>query len=106
MSAAQPARHVAADLASRMEDARQASSPAGWHTRGRSFSETSGAAGYSHLGSVVWAGVGSVDFTPGAGRGSGRQRQGQLCGSMRQAGPQAEWAGRMSRGRSQLQAEI
>ena len=27
--------------------------------------------GYSHLGSVVWAGHGSVGFTPGAGRGSG-----------------------------------
>ena len=36
------------------------------------------------LGSVVRAGVGSVDFTPGAGRGSGRHGQGQLCGSVRQ----------------------
>ena len=106
MSAAQPARHVAADLASRMEDARQASSPAGWHTRGRSFSETSGAAGYSHLGSVVWAGVGSVDFTPGAGRGSGRAGQGSCAAVCGRAGPQAEWAGRMLRGRSQLQAGI
>ena len=34
------------------------------YARERSFFETSGAAGYSHLGSVVWAGVGSVDFTP------------------------------------------
>ena len=86
MSAAQPARHVAADLASRMEDARQASSPAGWHTRGRSFSETSGAAGYSHLGSVVWAGVGSVDFTPGAGRGSARGSCAAVCGQGSTAG--------------------
>ena len=38
----------------------------------RSFSETSRAARYSHPGSVVWAGQGSVGFTPGAGRGSGR----------------------------------
>jgi len=39
--------------------------------RGRSVSETSRAGGYSQLGSVGWAGVGSVGFTPGAGRGSG-----------------------------------
>ena len=42
------------------------------YTTGTSFSETSGADSYSHLGS------GSVDLTPGAGRGSGRAvRQGR-----------------------------
>ena len=49
------------------------------YTPWRSLFETSRAAGYSHLGSVVWAGQGSVGFTPRAGRGSGRA----LCGSVR-----------------------
>ena len=42
--------------------------------------ETSRAAGYSHLGRVVWAGQGSVGFTPGAGRGSGRAVVRQYAG--------------------------
>ena len=48
--------------------------------------ETSGAAGYSHLGSVVWAGQGSVGFTPGAGRGSGRAVVRQCAGRAVPAG--------------------
>ena len=50
--------------------------------RGRSVSETSRAGGYSQLGSVGWAGVGSVGFTPGAGRGSGRPVVRQCAGSV------------------------
>ena len=50
------------------------------YTRATSFSETSRAAGYSHPGSVVWAGQGSVGFTPGAGRGSGRAVVRQYAG--------------------------
>ena len=49
---------------------------------------------YSHPGSVVWAGVGSVGFTPGAGRGSGREvvacaavcGQGSTAGQVRVVG--------------------
>ena len=45
-----------------------------YHKRAREVSPRPLASGqsYSHLGSVVWAGVGSVGFTPRAGRGSGR----------------------------------
>ena len=50
--------------------------------RGRSVSETSRAGSYSQLGSVGWAGVGSVGFTPGAGRGSGRPVVRQCAGSV------------------------
>ena len=50
------------------------------YTRATSFSETSRAAGYSHLGSVLWVGQGSVGFTPGAGRGSGRAVVRQCAG--------------------------
>ena len=50
------------------------------YTYERSFSETSGEAGYSHLGSVGRAGQGSVGFTPGAGRGSGRAVVRQCAG--------------------------
>ena len=69
----------------------------------RIFSETSRAAGYSHLGSVVWAEQGSVGFTPGAGRGSGRAVVRQCSGRAARHG----MAGlRFGWGRHDCRAEI
>ena len=60
--------------------------------------ETSGAAGYSHLGSVVWAGQGSVGFTPGAGRGSGRAVVRQCAGRARSTAGQGRAVGVINAG--------
>ena len=75
------------------------------YTSTLSFSETSRAAGYSQLGSVVRARQGSVGFTLGAGRGSGRavvRRCAAVCGQGSRYGSEGRAQGRAGQGTGQV----